>query len=173
MMTPIDEKTRQSYASLRRLSTVPRWTVIPTIQNQNVAEHSFHVAWISRWLTELLGLHLRSDAFLVIATALLHDHDEAVTGDIPSTGKEDNNTGSLEDSIVKVADALEAALFLREELQMGNSRVGAVVWHVEQKGERRVQHLRTLIEVPVPSFITLENELLKMCKPTEHPSMMP
>ncbi len=41
---------REQLNALRRLSLVPRWSVVPTIQKQNVAEHTFHVLCLAVYL---------------------------------------------------------------------------------------------------------------------------
>lgn len=122
---------------LRRLSAVPRWTVIHTIQRQTVAEHTFHVLWIALWLAEYsaavrTGVVSRERLTLAV---LLHDEAEAVSGDVATPFK----TGAVgqaikererlagfgprsdaEATIIRVADLLEASLFISEERAMGN-----------------------------------------------------
>jgi len=118
----------------RRLSVVPRWSIVPTIQRQNVAEHSFHVAQTALWL---LQYHITADGapetmasikLAVLEHALEHDVDEAATGDRPTTTKASKSYGFMPQHaiIVKVADILEALAFLHEEKLMGNTRLGAV-----------------------------------------------
>ncbi len=117
----------------RRLSVVPRWVIVPTIQHQNVAEHSYHVAQTARWLMQFHaskfdGTH-RELLAEVIELALDHDRDEAATGDRPTPSKQGKvyHAGMPQAAIiVKVADILEALAFLHEEKLMGNSRVAAL-----------------------------------------------
>ena len=133
------------FRRLRRLAIVPRWTVIPTIQRQTVAEHSFHVAHIALWVSRY---HLVAfDGCLdeeILYYALIHDEAEAITGDIPSPasaeaipGKSEafekaNDLGavSADDGvrrILKIADLLEALLFVYEEKRLGNKGL----WDIE------------------------------------------
>ncbi len=116
----------------RRLSIVPRWVILPTIQKQNVAEHTFHVVRTAIWLlqfhrttTEDYGKveQLWKEA---VNYALIHDEEEAATGDRPSTSKQNKtyHAGMPQFAIVvKVADILEAIAFLHEEKLMGNTRL--------------------------------------------------
>lgn len=108
----------------RRLSFVPRWTVVPTIRKQNVAEHSYHVACTCMWL---LNFHERADdlnlRLAVLETALEHDVEEAAKGDSPGPGKAEKDYAlySQRKLIVKIADLTEALAFTFEEIQLGNT----------------------------------------------------
>jgi HD containing hydrolase-like enzyme len=143
----------------RRLSTVPRWTIVPTIQRQNVAEHTFHVARTALWL---VGEHARAQGNAedrlsfemdVLRWALQHDEDEAATGDRPTpskNGKPHYASMPQHAIVVKVADILEALAFLMEEKLMGNTRLGDIftertqalqeVWGFFAQKERRSHH---------------------------------
>jgi len=124
--------TDKSLRWSRRLSVVPRWVIVPTIQRQNVAEHSYHVAQTARWLLgfhatlqgggeEAAALHMR-----VLEYAMDHDIEEAATGDRPSSSKQGKTYHASMPQyaiIVKVADILEALAFLLEERTMGNIRL--------------------------------------------------
>lgn len=116
----------------RRLSVVPRWVIVPTIQRQNVAEHSYHVAQTARWLMQFHatdGDEKLALTMAVIDRALDHDVEEAATGDRPTTSKQGKtyHVGMPQAAIiVKIADILEALAFLYEEKLMGNTRVVAL-----------------------------------------------
>ena len=118
----------------QRLSAVPRWVILRTIQRQNVATHCFNVERIARRIAiEWINEDVNCDA--VSQYALHHDDDEALTGDIPSTAKDyiqvsmvDNyhqwtNGNEEVKRIVKLADLLEAVWFLLMEEKMGNSYI--------------------------------------------------
>lgn len=114
---------------LRRLAAVPRWAVMPTIKQQSVAEHSFHVCCLALWL---LRFHAEKDqetlCLHVLLRALEHDKDEAKYGDTPSPTKPRPNYHgkSQAEIVVKCADKLEAILFVYEEQLLGN-RIGTNV----------------------------------------------
>lgn len=128
---------------LRRLAEVPRWTVIPVLRRQSVAEHSFHVATVALWLAGRSSAVVRGevDRSDLLTAALTHDSSEAVCGDLPTPSKRhlEPNLTNLEETlgvkkwpenvrnIVKCADMLEAIMFLREEELMGNKRIDAVL----------------------------------------------
>lgn len=130
----------------RRLSVVPRWCVVPTIQSQTVDQHVFHVTRTAMWLTQY---HIEATEAVshesysrfkldVLEHALEHDDEEAATGDRPTPSKNvKHHYGMMPQQavVVKVADILEALAFLQEEKDMGNSRVGVVF-------TERVQALR-------------------------------
>lgn len=115
---------------LLNLSNVPRWSIIPTLRPQSVAEHSYNVAVICMELCRYL-----SDVALhpnrVIAWALVHDGPEAETGDVPYTAKvqldrkawgeternlcpwyDNNGLKPSEAALVKIADKMEEIIFL-------------------------------------------------------------
>lgn len=134
---------------LARLAHVPRWTVIPTIQKQSVAEHSFNVAWLSVVVADYYrGFETPEGTVtlppyltpLTVWNALIHDEAEAISGDIASPYKRGRighaireyegykqygktETGDLYPDIkkvIKIADCVEAWLFLKNEQKMGN-----------------------------------------------------
>ena len=120
----------------QRLSLVPRWVILRTIQKQSVAEHCFNVQRIAIKLAPHFGIVDMDEMFALSQAALHHDDDEAVTGDIPSPAKpyfhareKGIDVGArpwytdAEDhikAIVKLADLLEAYHFLAIEWHMGN-----------------------------------------------------
>lgn len=128
---------------LRRLSSVPRWSGVPTLRPQMVDAHSFHVAPIALWLAESharVGPKKRVDEILM--TCLVHDEGEAVYGDVPSPSKrivgpalkifdEAKGYGGHPSEDIKVickcADCLEALIFCEEEKAMGNTSL-QYVW---------------------------------------------
>lgn len=147
----------------RRLSIVPRWVIVPTIFKQNVAEHSFYVALYTDKLCQMLPVpdNVRVQA---VALALRHDMLEVMHGDIPGPAKgrlgvdDKRDWGRLERAtegdytfpplslneslfvarVVKMADKIEAAMFLQREVQTGNVGVkpildAHIVW-VQENG---------------------------------------
>lgn len=107
-----------------RLQDVARWNMVRTIRPQSVMEHSAAVAFIAARLATKMGLDHKQAAYW----GLMHDIDEATTGDIPShvkravkRGGVDMNTMTDFDSVpvayrdlIKIADKLEGRVFLRE-----------------------------------------------------------
>jgi hypothetical protein len=117
-----------------RMSWVPRWVVVPTLQKQSVAEHCFNVERIARRIAEQwFGIRDTERLDRISQLALHHDDDEAVTGDIPSPAKTilseeylDErsrvwyNAGSSLRDIIKLADLMEMCWFLTMDRLMGN-----------------------------------------------------
>lgn len=109
---------------------------------ENVAEHSFYVGIMAYQLACAVGLD-EAEARYCLKMGLMHDLAEAVTGDIPfltrralgavacagldTLGEQeigvDLGTDRQTLEIVQVADALEFALYLKEELQSGNHQL--------------------------------------------------
>lgn len=118
------------WQKLNHLSEVPRWTIVPTIRKQSVAEHSFHVAWLALWLGSRLPQSIREAMGTdLLEYALRHDEFEAVTGDTPTTAKRQGvitvndpgiNASVFAKTTVKLADYLEAYRFMEKERLLGN-----------------------------------------------------
>lgn len=114
----------------RRLSIIPRWSIVPTIRRQSVAEHSFQVVALSHWLAEKHKNAPRvSFVCEVLVAASYHDADEALTGDLPGGPVKQINwdekvvaKGQVW-AVVKLADMVEAYLFLKEEELLGNQNL--------------------------------------------------
>jgi len=119
----------------QRLSYVPRWAILRTIQKQSVAEHCFNVERIA---TQIAMMWFDMDDCTIISQlALHHDDEEAIIGDIPSPSKKYVTIQGIRDEkapwhvyssetdkqIVKLADTMEACWFLSMEEKMGNRYV--------------------------------------------------
>ena len=110
-------------------------------RRQNVAEHSFHVAWIALELANYNKAVNYGDLELsdLLTLALFHDESEAVSGDIATPFKRNWGGDAVEDIeqeygmghhyktldyqarvIIKLADLIEALMWLNEEKALGN-----------------------------------------------------
>lgn len=123
-----------------RLSIIKRWAIVRSIQTQSVMEHSARVAMIAR---RILVEYFRNDEPAVLADvltwSLYHDQVEAVIGDPPKMAKEYYDESRAEGDyarellqfqpsefvrmVVKMADYIEAIMFLDTETMMGNTAV--------------------------------------------------
>lgn len=115
-----------------RASSVTRWHIVATSREQNLAEHSFNVAMISRAICKELGI----DDTTATKLALEHDLDEIIYGDIPSHTKKKLGINPPYKApqrdidsciIVRVADLLDAVLFIK---RYHTDRHGIEVWHM-------------------------------------------
>lgn len=149
MTTEKMEKVVPSYChflkKLRGINHVRRWNFHPTSRDENVAEHSHWVTQISFLLALAMGYE-RKDANAIAMGAVIHDAEEAVTGDLPALVKrrtsnwhevvdaavyemdpegliwsEMENPQGLKTVIVKAADFFAAYLFTEEECTRGNT----------------------------------------------------
>ena len=133
----------------QRLSIVPRWVVLRTIQRQSVAEHCFNVERIAVQIAmEWFRIANVKELHEISQLALHHDDEEAITGDIPSPAKEPKSEAEIEEdlkfvayAIVKLADIMEAYWFLRMEIAMGNQYVAE---HAFQTGQRALAYAERL-----------------------------
>lgn len=132
-MYKMDLKKSRSLLNVRRLN-FERCN-----RYENVAEHSFYVGILAYQLAYFINLG-ESEARYCMKMGLMHDLPEAVTGDIPfltrralgevacagldCLGEQEIGVSLGTDrqtlEIVKIADILEFALYLKEELQSGN-----------------------------------------------------
>lgn len=137
----------------RNLADIRRWAIVRTVREQSVAEHSFFVAMMMPRLLREYGF---TDSVLVaeaIEYALAHDRDEVLSGDIATPIKKRLDAESLKRiadeygvravcsnpvilAATKVLDLFEAALFLNEEMALGNSRVCDVLFVIQRKLEK-------------------------------------
>ncbi|RPJ29588.1 MAG: HD domain-containing protein [Chloroflexi bacterium] len=118
---------------LRDMMHVKRWAIVPTTKQQSIAEHQYFVMLYTIELCKLTGLTPTSN---LLTYAALHDVDEIHSGDIPAPYKHPSieydskytqNLKSLltgsEISLVKLADLMEATMFLIDEANSGNKRI--------------------------------------------------
>lgn len=125
-----------------RAADVKRWTIVRTVRDQSVAEHTFNVVMIAR----RLATHLGVDDAVVIKAALEHDLDEIMTGDMPSPVKKkmkehgydpvklENrpDRGDKVNMIIKMADYMESIWFL-EENKVGRHANAVLYWIITRK----------------------------------------
>ena len=138
-----------------RLSVVNRWQVMPTIRKQNVAEHQHNVAKLAERLAiEVFGWDPDADPLAeLLHRALEHDDLEAIIGDPPSYTKKYIDEAAMTEQfsallreplyddicrpdisfIVMAADYIDAAIFLRVEISMGNRTVAGVLRNLEHR----------------------------------------
>lgn len=177
-------KTDKFMRRMRRLSVVPRWVIVPTLKRQTVDAHSFHTTWIFVWVAAKKGFEVTVEDLLYV---MAHDADEAVTGDVPSPAKRratgasqthggpdiaadasdargTPSRGETRHALLKVADTLEAALFLYEEHIMGNKALHQVANDVNVSGDKWARKLDL-------DWFSIMNELLTICDPTNHPGL--
>jgi len=110
---------------------IKRWAMVSTTKPQSLAEHTFGVITIALAIAEIKHvLHLRHE---IIEQAYIHDMAEVYTGDVPTPTKRifattalnrfekscsyvgmshQGSTSQLVNSIVKMADLVEACVFL-------------------------------------------------------------
>lgn len=177
---------------LFNLTQVPRWVTVRTIQRQSVAEHSFQVAWLAQWLAQWWVPARRGNypPGLIVAAAMVHDEAEAITGDIVATCKhmmdelknweEGEGMGIHPEDrelrhLIKVADLMEAWLFLRTEEELGNSGILPYKWDIESnftsawdKFKYEDSHGTDIAKPPPLKMLAITWHMLNEKKPTIH-----
>lgn len=135
----------------RNLRHVRRFNFHHCNKYQSVAEHSFFVALYAYELSKDLGVMFPATTSII---ALMHDIEEAVTGDIGYLVKREikdfnkienkaskelgvghpDYVGALDRAIVEFADCFELKLYLEEERLSGNISL----FEIEQETWRRL-----------------------------------
>lgn len=123
-----------------------RWHTWPVQRNENVAEHSYGVAWVCFYLAD------GKPSTLLLLSALVHDVPEHLFGDLPAQVKRQsqvlwdemhrlesvllNEHGinymevltTEEKTILSLADTFDSLMFCVRERRSGNLNVG-LPWH--------------------------------------------
>lgn len=124
------------FYELARASHIKRWHIVNTAKEQNLAEHHYNVTIIAMELHKRILGGLPSAQFM--AAALFHDVSEIRYGDVPTPGKKFlreyyqidlfdvdkeimpelpfvcGEIGFAEREVIKLADLIEAAWWVRE-----------------------------------------------------------
>jgi 5'-deoxynucleotidase YfbR-like HD superfamily hydrolase len=169
--------------SLRVLNQVPRWGCIPRIKDHPVSSHSYWVLMYCMLLSQHMGLDATS-TLEVYEFAILHDTDEAATGDIIGPVKRSavdrprladyarqsfrswgvehlipaEPSQSARD-IVKAADTIDDMLTLSEEIALGNKRAEALRGIIER---------RLILALERISCSDLYDPVIQSCDVVEH-----
>jgi len=153
---------------LRGMDCVVRWNQHPRIKDENVAQHSFHVAVFVLILGKMSGLD-EAQLHYLVTCALLHDTEESITSDLPALIKRRVTDGWSElvsiataelyedaeplkkyalDSellIIKMADAFAALMYADTEVAMGNTLFvqirAELIWRIYDKAKKMEQTL--------------------------------
>lgn len=137
-------------AFLRRSGVVRRYHTEELLKPQDVAQHSYGVAWLCWWLCQ------GQVTMPLIMHALAHDAAEHGLGDIPSPTKRELGIKpqvdaaeaclmeanglrlpaltTYEDLMLKMADALDGVLHCLHELELGNQTLYQVFLNFHQYG---------------------------------------
>lgn len=134
------------HTKLLALEQIKRWNHHPSIRTQNVAAHGYNVTVITAILARAVLKLPGEESARLVEQALWHDFTESVTGDVSPLVKRYANWDGVEkrackeaanisefpikfhldsdmDSLVKLADYLDAWLFARTECDLGNDRM--------------------------------------------------
>lgn len=80
------------FATLSRMKTIRRWSLMRNIEPENIMEHSFQVATIAHSLAEMHNQNEteKVDVGKIVILSLYHDASEVMTGDMPTPIKYHN-----------------------------------------------------------------------------------
>ena len=159
-----------------RLADVDRWHMVATNRRQSVAEHTYNVTLIATRMAALCGLG-QSGITRITEYALMHDADEAITGDLSPPAKAfiRQQGGSPDDLvhsnigdhmtqirwdyklILKAADLVESVIWLR---QWGvGAHATSVLLDLEQQLHRHVETIQAADDVLYGAVVKALEEL--------------
>lgn len=129
----------------REAAHVKRYHTIPTIGQQTVAEHSYHVAMLC---IDIQARNNERCSAELMRAALFHDLPEHKTGDIPATAKWGSpglkslldslendvitdygievDISEVEKIVLKYADILELVMYCIDQMNLGNRNAKVV-----------------------------------------------
>ncbi len=141
------EHNRLQIQDILRAQDVKRWTIVNTVRQQSLAEHTFNVIAIARAIARHMGVPDEK----IIKYAFDHDLDEILTGDTPTpakeramipdeyAGKSSDGCDSVDRSIVLIADTIEAVWYININ-GVGRHAVAACDYLIDKLNERIALH---------------------------------
>jgi 5'-deoxynucleotidase YfbR-like HD superfamily hydrolase len=171
--------TDKNLQNMRRIGIVNRWQLAPVLRRESVLEHSVTVLMIYGWLCARYDVAANIDS---VMTALLHDSDEAITGDAPSTNnktsamKRAERCMNFEYALLKAADYLESIVYLNEERASGNQRLeDCLISTVDDYYYPWMERANALITGEADAHHAVARkiltDMLHIYSPSRHPSM--
>lgn len=141
---------------LRTLGVIRRWSIVWTLTEDTVSNHSFFVSLYANQIAKMIGW--QGDYGQLLFTAIAHDAEESTSGDLVAPAKKEMLDTQRAQSylraqmlkrmptiveqqdaaaaspdfiaikrIVKCADRLDALLFLTVEKRMGNGVIAPLI----------------------------------------------
>lgn len=162
--TPFEIYDGHPLTQVRFIATIPRYSVVPVVRRQSVGEHCFLVARYCMILAEVLKV---TDKALVaiLEYALVHDDDEAITGDIPTPVKAKLGYTSIDERIkegrpmvywfVKFCDRLEAVKYMVEERMLGNRIMDELLAGAVGRLVEAADELQAYFETPLMETVAM------------------
>jgi 5'-deoxynucleotidase YfbR-like HD superfamily hydrolase len=119
------------------------------------------------WIASHLAVPLTFDDLYEV---LVHDVDEGITGDMPSTSKKREQPTEIKKLLLKLADCFEAFAFVKREQDLGNSTVYSVELDLSNK---IVVILGRLSEFyPVEKLNEMWDKFDQVTRMHQHPALM-
>ncbi len=153
-----------------------RYHTVHTLKEQDIAAHSFGVAWLCELITE--GMASKN----LIMAALAHDLAEHIVGDIPSPAKRALGISEMygkfeadylssagvghyieqltapEANILKFADMLDGMMFCVRERRLGNKNIDIVYARFNSYIWELVEKFKVLV---VPTYVLMAANITK------------
>lgn len=150
---------KADFQNALRLSHVPRWVIVDMLKQQTVADHTFRVSVTA--LRLIRKLHLKEEFPNILACILIHDLDEAETGDVPSNHKtempKNGQCKDLQEALIKMADTIEATVWLERY----GVRPGRIRRWLESKLNFLTSEINRFTLMPERSIMNIVNEIVE------------
>jgi hypothetical protein len=124
----------------------------------------------------LLTMHKEGEEdmfrLIVLEKALRHDIKEAATGDEPSPNKEPKDYSSFDQTniVVKMADLIEAILFVEDERMLGNRAMDLIYEDLFSEASRAWHFFNQKRAIPA-SFPSVLADFTGATRLSRHPGM--
>ncbi|MCG8433046.1 MAG: HD domain-containing protein [Gammaproteobacteria bacterium] len=159
---------------VHRMSHVYRYSSVPVVRKENVAEHSWYVAFYAMLIGQALARDGHEVDFgLLLSRALVHDVDESHTGDFLTYIKYGHPglKRALDETSAKMIRKIEEDLNLRDSLMdfwtlakaddieghiirvVDLARVASYVWEEIRMGNKHIAHILPDCKSHVETFI--------------------
>ena len=172
----------------RDLRFVNRWQIARRLKDQNLAEHQYFVALYARQVAHFI--EWKGDIGALLTAALVHDIGELISGDLPGPFKrlfsdkmwndvEREIDGTLHerglwrphrndndvDMIIKVADLIDEAGWVYDEINLGNQSLTNVLSNTMARLHEAVDALKVIDGVDMIVTLRLHNQIVdQLCR---------
>ena len=130
------------FAYIARLKNIKRWGLMPSVREENVAEHSLQVAMIAHALAEIQNIRFGAslDAERIMALAVFHETSEVITGDLVTPIKYYND--EITDAYKKIEKIADEKMLEMLPEDLREEYVPLVEPHETEEGRENYRYVK-------------------------------